>query len=392
MSLHGEMKTLNLTGHQYGRLTVTCEAPQRGKQKYWHCVCECKNELEVAANNLRSGSVVSCGCIRRKHDLAGQRIGEWTVLSRSDRKGTNRDSYWNCICSCGVQKVVRQLSLVTQTPLGMSRSCGHMIDLTGDRFGRLLVLGEAPRLNGLRHWLCLCDCGNCKSVWMDSLRRGDILSCGCFQSEIASAQSRTHGCAGAGVQTSEYGIWSKMKARCNNPNGSSWQHYGGRGIKVCDRWLNSFEAFLEDMGLRPSKGYSIERIDVNLGYAPENCRWATTKEQMNNKRNNIMIEWKGQTKTVSQWSEIVGLPIALIRERWKRGWDADRVLGEPKQIAETYTHDGKTLTLPQWGKELGIAMHVLNRRRSDGWPVGEMLATPVRGHVNLKSGVEHIPE
>src|SRR5690606_36633953 len=150
-------------------------------------------------------------------------------------------------------------------------------------------------------WLCLCDCGNEKSVRADSLVSGRILSCGCYHKEAVSQRTRTHGLS----NTLEYHIWENMIQRCTNPNHLAFGYYGGRGITVCDRWRNDFTAFINDMGPRPSNCYSVDRIDVNKGYEPGNCRWATRETQMRNTRiycnNTSGVKGVAWDKTGRRW-------------------------------------------------------------------------------------------
>lgn len=163
---------------------------------------------------------------------------------------------------------------------------GKFIDLTGQKFGRLIVISRVVnnKSNGAR-WNCLCDCGKEKIVYSDHLRSGNTKSCGCLHRELASKRKKIHGYA----KTKEYNVWKAIKQRCYNPNDTDYHNYGGRGIKVSDRWLNSFENFLDDMGLKPSPEYSIDRIDNDGDYEPNNCKWSNQIEQANNKRNNIMV-------------------------------------------------------------------------------------------------------
>lgn len=197
-----------------------------------------------------------------------------------------------------------------------------LIDLKGLRFDRLTVIERAPNDKwGKTEWSCRCDCGTDRVVDAGSLRRGLIRSCGCFRREETAKNWTTHGYA----RTATYRVWAHLKARCSNPHDNSFRNYGGRGIRVCERWT-IFENFLADMGEKPP-GMTLERIDNDGGYSARNCRWASRKEQCNNTRQNLQITHNGVTRNLKQWTEETGVPYHKAYERiYKLGWDIERAL------------------------------------------------------------------
>ena len=203
-----------------------------------------------------------------------------------------------------------------------------MIDLKGKRFGRLTVINynQLRANNGEYMWHCKCDCGNECDVRGSNLRNGNTLSCGCFQTDRVSQTNSKHKQSNNRI----YYEWNNMKNRCYNPNYAEYKNYGGRGISVCEEWLKSFANFY-DWAI--NNGYSdnltIDRINVNGNYCPDNCRWVTIEAQCNNKRNNRFITYKGKTQTVSQWSKEIGMSEKLLLWRLNHWENLDTVFNKP---------------------------------------------------------------
>lgn len=248
----------------------------------------------------------------------------------------------------------------------------RLIDLTGNTYGQLGVLGRAgSSVGGKPLWRCRCECGSEKIVQGGNLKNGHTQSCGCIRGE-------NHGLSDA----TEHRIWSHMRQRCGNSNDRAFANYGGRGIAVCERW-QSFTQFLQDMGECP-EGRSIDRIDNDGDYEPGNCRWATAKEQANNRRSTRWIVYRGERKTLKQWSEETGLGCDTIKERLNSGWsikDALTTAPSAKMINGNnrwLTLDGRKQTLSQWSKEAGIGWCTIKARLGRGWSVRKSLTTLVR--------------
>jgi hypothetical protein len=197
----------------------------------------------------------------------------------------------------------------------MPRPAPH---LTNRRFGRLTVglLAEPDSRNKAR-WHVVCDCGIAAIKSQNNLISGATKSCGCLQNDTVKTVNKTHGVTGS----VEYHSWQRMKARCLNPNSTQYKWYGLRGVTVCERWMDSFETFLADMGHKPSPAHSLDRVDTNKGYEPENCRWATSKEQQRNKRNNRRVTIGDTTQSLADWVDQTGSKYDTVLRRMQRGVD-----------------------------------------------------------------------
>jgi hypothetical protein len=199
---------------------------------------------------------------------------------------------------------------------------GKLVDLTGKRFGKWLVQYRSPQnLHGKPAWVCVCDCGGKGVVSGSVLRMGESTSCGCYQKSLAAKNLGEAASKHRAHNTPEYFRWLNMKARCNNPNNPAYANYGGRGISVCARWDKSFDAFMSDVGERPTPEHSLDRIDNDGNYEPNNVRWATSQEQANNRRNNMKVEFNGETKTIAEWARVAGITPEGVAYRHKKGKD-----------------------------------------------------------------------
>lgn len=245
---------------------------------------------------------------------AGKRFGKWTLVSPAPMrvaKSGRTEKQWHVRCDCGTEKSLPQAKLRS----GETVSCGcsrqdenerTAADLIGRRFARLTVVAEADRWinpktgKPRRQWLCKCDCGNQMVAMLRRLETGHTRSCGCLQADTR----RKHG-HNTGAKTSTYMAWDAMIQRCLNPKSTKFSDYGGRGITVCERW-RKFGGFLDDMGECPA-GKTIDRIDNSRGYEPENCRWATRKEQQRNRRCTHYVEYLGRRMSVAEAAEIAGV-------------------------------------------------------------------------------------
>ena len=210
---------------------------------------------------------------------------------------------------------------------------GRINDMSNLKFNRLTVLSFNGRINGHSYWECLCDCGNKTIVEGYNIRNGITKSCGCYAVERLKQRGKyavlpdmkTHGLSNSKL----YAVWSTMKARCLNKNNHAYSRYGGRGIKVCDRWLHSFENFFADMSGSYKDGLTLERKNVNGNYEYENCKWATYKEQARNTRSNIRFVQDGKEITLAQYCEDNNIKLGLVHRRLRDGWDLKDAISKP---------------------------------------------------------------
>lgn len=204
-----------------------------------------------------------------------------------------------------------------------------IIDRSGQRFGRLIVLAERRWRGGAAYWKCRCDCGQVIEAAFPNLQAGTTKSCGCLRREAWKKGRATHGLS----KTPIYVAWRCMKSRCDNSNRDDFPVYGGRGIVYCDRW-SEFEEFYRDMFPTYQPGLTLERNDVNGNYDPDNCCWATQTEQQNNRRNTRKIASPWGIVTIRRASELSGLPITTIRNRLFRKWPVAEIFGPSRWADE----------------------------------------------------------
>ena len=286
----GKTKYKDLTGQTFGMLTVLYRTddyvtPKGKHETKFHCKCECGNETDVLSSSLRNGRTKSCGC-----NIS------ITSKARAQKRWADRE-------------------------------------IVGTQIGRLFVLERAddyvsPKGYKQPRYECQCECGNITTVLGCDLRQGKVTSCGCYRDEIAPNNIPDHTTHGMSRERL-YNIWSKMKDRCNNPNNDNYHHYGGRGIKICKEWdgRKGFDNFAE---WATRNGYSetltIDRIDVNGDYEPINCRWATNKEQANNKRNTLKFIIDGEERGLAEWCRMYKVKYTTATGRIRNGWTIEEAL------------------------------------------------------------------
>lgn len=196
-------------------------------------------------------------------------------------------------------------------------------DLTGEKFGRLKVIKyNGSNKNGRALWLCQCDCGNTKTIIASSLLNGLTISCGCYNKEHSKEIHSKH----KQSYSKLYKVWNAMKTRCYNRNFMYYCNYGGRGIKICDEWKDFINFYNWAIQNGYKEGLTIDRINNDDDYKPNNCRWITRKQQNNNMRKNILIEYNGKKQTISEWANEYNLSRVALYYRLKRKWDIEKAL------------------------------------------------------------------
>lgn len=281
-------KFQDLTGQRFGKLKVIERAenhisPSGYKYIMWRCQCDCGNFINVRTTDLKNNHTQFCGCLHKE------------MLSKA-----------------------------------------KLIDLTGQVYERLTVIKRvddyiSPSGSRKVQWLCKCKCGKDVIVTGNNLKNGNSKSCGCYNRELLFKINSIHNAS----NTRLYHIWTCMKDRCYNPQNKKYKDYGGRGITVCNEWINDFESFSNwayDNGYveNASRGEcTIDRIDVNGDYCKDNCRWVSQKVQTNNKRNNHYITYNGETHTITEWNNILGYKKGVLSRRIFSGWNIDDAFTKP---------------------------------------------------------------
>lgn len=352
-------KALDLTGLRFGNLIVLSRAKNNHKgNTQWLCKCDCGNTRIALGYDLTHGRTVTCGCAinkkgkpsSKRESLIGKRFGKLTVVSLNEKRGKRGTLYWNCKCDCGNTHVVSGSNLKTGQ-VSRCKKCverpSSIVDITGERFGRLTVLHRVANIKNQVAWHCKCDCGNEVDVIGTYLKSGRKKSCGCMMQERHSTIHLEWAKHNAKKIQEKFGVdpetvtgfsytrlyreyWS-MHSRCK-PNYHHSNVYHEKGITVCDEWTGEY-GFWQFREWSMQNGYSdsltLDRIDNDKGYSPNNCRWATMQKQQNNRSDNVFITRDGETKTLKEWCRYYNLDYGMVKGRRQRGWPEERLF-EPK--------------------------------------------------------------
>lgn len=257
----------------------------------------------------------------------------------------------------------------------------------GDKIGRLTLNKFFKTTNpSVKYWECQCECGLIKDVKEFNIERGFTQSCGCLAKETTSQVMTTHGFSKmpkGSMERKTYTTWLAMLSRCKkteyNKNANST--YYKNNIQVCERWRGSFSNFLEDMGLKPTRNHSIDRIN-NLGnYEPNNCRWALAKIQSNNRSSNLILEFHGRKMTLSEWADFLNRPTYLIQRRLADGWSIEKALttksGPSEKWPKVITFNGKSATFKELASKSGLTIPQIHKRLARGWSIEKCVSEPL---------------
>jgi hypothetical protein len=263
------------------------------------------------------------------------------------------------------------------------------LDITGETYGHLKALefrGKTKQNQAVWAFECLA-CGNVIERPSHTVRNGNTRSCGCVTNKMKSLSKTKHGAS----KSSVYGSYRAMLRRCSDTEDPMFHRYGGRGIAVCSRWLGPDGAanFLADMGEKPSPQHTIERIDNDLGYSPENCRWATRKEQADNRYTTKHITVDGETLSQADWDRALGNGLNVVGDRVRRGWSRDTAVKTPvARHKHNLTCNGRTMSIHAWEIEMGLGHGTIKKRMKDlGWSAEKAITTPSRKRAPLKRTV-----
>lgn len=255
-------------------------------------------------------------------------------------------------------------------------------DVTGQRFGLLTVIKRVENdKQGNSRWLCKCDCENTAIVSGKDLQRAHTKSCGCLHEKHSKSQTRL------------YRVWRGMKTRCLNSKYPYYSNYGGRGVQVCEEWKNDFQTFY-DWAMK--NGYNekakrgectLDRIDNNGNYEPNNCRWTTNKQQSRNRRTNHLLTYKGKTQNIIQWVEETGISRSVFVSRLQNGWNMEKIIKTPVNYLKEklITYKGITLNMSEWERKMGLKEKTISRRLKRGWTVEQAIETPTKKDKNIHS-------
>lgn len=261
----------------------------------------------------------------------------------------------------------------------------NVIDMTGKHYGRYTVLEYAGQNKDHKAvWKCRCDCGVIKNVTGKDLRSGNTKSCGCYnfekRSENPALWKPVHGLSNHPLMQ----VWADVKQRCYNEKSKAYKWYGERGVKLCEDWM-AFKNFY-DWAIKNGykSGLTLDRIDPNGDYSPDNCRWVNMKIQQNNRRNNKLLNINGVTKTMSEWADEYGADYILVKSRISAGWEPERALSQRKNDAATITIGEETKTFKEWSEISGVNRSTIEDRIKHGWDAKKAVFAPPNSRYRRK--------